>query len=108
MIRLGDGTDESNQKLQDAINEIWEFTGEFFEKDEVDEQMLKEGVGVDNSLLESQWNNLVNETFQLSKIKRPNNKDMRTGSKKGAHTNHLSILLEEMQYLPRTYPDAKW
>ena len=108
MIRLGDGTKESNNKLQDAINEIWEFTGEFFEIDDIDEDMIKNNIGVNNKILKDKWNELIDETFKLSKIKKPENISMRTGSKKGIHTNHLNTLLEEMQYLPRKYPNAKW
>ena len=108
MIRLGDGTEESNDKLQDAINEIWEFTGEFFEIDSIDEEMIKNNIGVDNNMLRDKWDKLIDETFNLSKIKKPESISMRTGSKKGVHTEHLNVLLKEMQYLPRKYPNAKW
>ena len=108
IIRLGDGTAESNERLQVSINNIWKFTGEFFECDDIDQQMNDEGIGVNNKSLKPRWDELINETLKEAKINRPDDMEMVTGSRKGIHTKHLSILLEEMQYLPRTYPDAKW
>ena len=108
IIRLGDGTSESNEKLQISINNIWKFTGEFFECDNIDQQMNDEGIGVDNRSLKPKWDELVNKTFKEAKVSSPDDVEMMTGSKKGIHTKYLAALLEEMQYLPRTYPDAKW
>ena len=108
LIRLGDGTDESNKKVQESINEIWKYSGELFEIDAIDESMIKEGIGVDVSLIESEWNNMIGNIFTKAKIKKPENIQMVTGGKKGVHTNYLNPLLTEMQYIPRKYPDAKW
>lgn len=108
LIRLGDGTQESNEKVQESLNNLWVFTGEFFEMDEIDTEMVNAGIGVNNTALKSKWNELVYKTFKESKITVPDDTNMKTGSKKGIHTKHLSPLLEEMQYLPRRYPDAKW
>jgi len=108
LIRLGDGTVESNKKVQDAINNIWDFTGEFFEMDEIDNQMLNEGIGVNNAKLKFLWDDLVNKTLEKANLNYPNNTNMKTGSKTGVHTNYLYTVLKEMQYLPRKYPDAKW
>ena len=108
LIRLGDGTDESNKKIQESINEIWKYSGELFEIDAIDESMIKEGIGVDVSLIESEWNNMIGDIFTKGKIKKPENIQMVTGGKKGVHTNYLNPLLTEMQYIPRKYPDAKW
>ena len=108
IIRLGDGTAESNERLQVSINNIWKFTGEFFECDDIDQQMNDKGIGINNKSLKPRWDELINETLKEAKINRPDDMEMVTGSRKGIHTKHLSILLEEMQYLPRTYPDAKW
>ena len=70
--------------------------------------MIDQGIGVNNSSLKPQWDELINKTLEEANLNRPNDGKMRTGSKKGIHTKDLSILLEEMQYLPRTYPDTKW
>src|SRR5690606_15375864 len=47
IIRLGDGTEESHTRIQQAVNDLWEYTGEMFVMDQVDEIMIAEGVGVD-------------------------------------------------------------
>jgi ring-1,2-phenylacetyl-CoA epoxidase subunit PaaC len=108
VIRLGDGTQESKDKIQKSLNNIWKYTGEFFEMDELDKKMLKEKIGVNNKDLKKDWDKLVDETLIKAKLKRPEDGYMMTGSKKGIHTEMLGKILSEMQYLPRAYPDAKW
>jgi len=108
MLRLGDGTEESKQKTQAALQYFWQFTGELFEMDEVDMEMSKSGIGVGNSELKTNWDKMVNEVIEKATLKRPKDEYMQTGSKKGIHTEYLGHLLSEMQYLPRAYPNAKW
>lgn len=108
VIRLGDGTQESKNKIQKSLNNIWKYTGEFFEMDELDKKMLKEKIGVNNKNLKKDWDKLVDETLFKAKLKRPEDGYMMTGSRKGIHTEMLGKILSEMQYLPRAYPDAKW
>jgi len=108
VIRLGDGTHESKDKIQKSLNNIWKYTGEFFEMDELDKKMLKEKIGVNNKNLKKDWDKLVDETLIKAKLKRPEDGYMMTGSRKGIHTEMLGKILSEMQYLPRAYPDAKW
>ena len=108
LIRLGDGTKESNLKTQEALDNLWQYTGELFEMDEIDNDMLKLGFGVDNTSLKTKWNEIIDNTLQEAKLNRPIDGYMATGSKKGIHTEYLGFLLAEMQFLPRAYPDAKW
>ena len=108
VIRLGDGTEESNKRIQKSLNDLWQFTGEFFEMDDVDQRMYKEGIGVNNSSLKSEWDKIVNTTLKQSNLIRPKDGYMQSGSKNGMHTENLGHLLSEMQFLPRAYPDAKW
>lgn len=108
MYRLGDGTEESHNRTQTALDELWMFTGELFEMDEVDELLIKVGIGVDLQALKSEWNERVGETIVTSTLKRPTDGYMQTGSRKGVHSEYLGFILSEMQYLPRAYPDAKW
>ena len=108
MLRLGDGTEESRNKMQTALQYFWQFTGELFEMDEIDMKMSKSGIGVENSLLKLHWDTMVNEVIEKATLKRPKDEYMQTGSKKGLHTECLGHLLSEMQYLPRAYPNAKW
>ena len=108
LIRLGDGTEKSNEKVQEALNNIWQFTAELFEMDKIDNELLNSGIGVNNTEMKNQWDEIVNNTLQKAKLDRPEDGYMATGGKKGMHTEYLGFLLAEMQFLPRAYPDAKW
>lgn len=108
LIRLGDGTGESNTKVQDALEELWMYTGELFEMDNLDAELLNSGIAVDNSALKSEWDRMVNKTLVKAKLTRPEDAYMATGGKKGFHTEYLGFILSEMQFLQRAYPDAKW
>ena len=108
LVRLGDGTGESNTKVQDALEELWMYTGELFEMDNLDAELLNSGIAVDNSALKSEWDRMVNKTLVKAKLTRPEDAYMATGGKKGLHTEYLGFILSEMQFLQRAYPDAKW
>ena len=108
VIRLGDGTSLSKEKIQNSLNNIWKYTGEFFEMDELDKKMVENKIGVDTSQLKKEWDIMINTIFDKAILKRPIDGYMMTGSKKGIHTELLGKILSEMQYLPRAYPDAKW
>ena len=108
LIRLGDGTEESNAKVQESLEEIWQFTAELFEMDEIDTELLNAGIAVDNQALKLDWDEIVNSTLKKAKLNRPEDGYMATGGKKGMHTEYLGFLLAEMQFLQRAYPDAKW
>ena len=108
LVRLGDGTGESNTKVQDALKELWMYTGELFEMDNLDTELLNNGIAVDNSALKSEWDSMVNKTLVKAKLTRPEDAYMATGGKKGLHTEYLGFILSEMQFLQRAYPDAKW
>lgn len=106
--RFGNGTEESHIRAQNALNELWQYTGELFEMNEVDEALIKEGIAVDLNLIKQQWEKYISELFEKSTLTIPENVFMQTGSRKGIHTEHLGFLLAEMQALPRMYPSAKW
>jgi ring-1,2-phenylacetyl-CoA epoxidase subunit PaaC len=106
--RFGDGTDESHNKVQTAINQLWQYTGELFEMNEVDEILLKEGIAVDLNSIKEKWENHMTTLLEKSTLTKPENVHMQTGSRKAIHTEHLAYILAEMQALPRMYPDAKW
>ena len=108
LFRLGDGTAESNAKAQVALEELWMYTGELFEMDTLDTELLNTGIAVDNSALKSDWDTMVNNTIAKAKLIRPEDEYMATGGKKGLHTEYLGFILSEMQFLQRAYPDAKW
>ncbi len=108
MIRFGDGTEESHDRVQNALNDLWAYTGELFESDEVDAQMCADGIGVGPELLKTGWDRTVDAVLGEATLKRPEDGWMHTGGKQGRHSEHLGLLLAEMQYLQRAYPGAEW
>ena len=108
IIRLGDGTVESHAKVQSAIDNLWMFTNELFEMNEIDNEMLEHKIGVDCSKLKIEWDKIINEVLSEATLNRPEDANMPTGGRQGIHTEHLGHLLSDMQYLQRAYPDATW
>lgn len=107
-LRLGDGTEESHQRIQKSFNDIWMYTGELFEMNEVDAILIKEGIAVDLNSLKARWKKIMTEVLLEATLTVPADGYMQTGSRKGVHTESLGYILAEMQYLQRAYPDAKW
>ncbi len=109
VLRLGDGTPESHDKMQRAINELWFFVDDLFDSDMVDEILVKEGIVPEMSHIRKLWEETVYAHLKKATVKIPEiTSMMRKGSRKGIHTEHLGYILAEMQYLPRAYPDATW
>ncbi|HEX6981265.1 MAG TPA: 1,2-phenylacetyl-CoA epoxidase subunit PaaC [Balneolaceae bacterium] len=109
VLRLGDGTDESHQRIQKAFNQLWTYTGEFFYMNEIDELLLNEELAVNTEEFKSDWKKLVTETLEEVTLEVPDfDQFMATGGRKGLHTEHLGPLLAEMQHLRRSYPNANW
>ncbi len=108
IIRLGDGTDESKMRVQNAINELYRFTGELFEMNEVDEILMKEKITVDLSSIKNSWFAKVNEVLAEAGLTLPVDVYMQSGSRKAQHSEHLGFLLAEMQHLHRAFPGAQW
>ncbi len=108
VLRLGDGTAESHLRIQNALDELWSFTGDLFDSDSADELMLAAGIGADLNEIRKQWTAHVSELLNKATLKIPESSFMQKGSLQGRHTEYLGYLLAEMQYLPRTYRDAKW
>lgn len=107
-IRLGKGTEESHERMQRALDELWAYTGELFELHEEENVLISAGITPNYDAFKADWLELVEKTFNESELTIPNVTYMHTGSHNGIHTEHLGHLLCEMQYLQRAYPDATW
>lgn len=109
VLRLGDGTSESHQKIRDALTEIWMYTGEFFEMDETFKKATEEHLYVDAEKFREEWVSLIHNVFEEATLPVPDFEQyMFTGARGGQHTEHLGRLLAEMQFLRRSYPEAEW
>ncbi|MFN3875134.1 MAG: 1,2-phenylacetyl-CoA epoxidase subunit PaaC [Flavobacteriales bacterium] len=108
MIRFGDGTEDSHQRAQAALDDLWTFTGELFESDAVLEEMAKAGIAPDMAAVKAAWSKTVDEVLAEATLKRPADGFMATGGRKGLHTEHMGYILAEMQHVVRAYPGAQW
>lgn len=109
VLRLGDGTNESHDRIQDAFDEIWMYTGEMFYQDQIEHFLQDEGLAANTESFKSDWKDLVTDTLQEATLDVPDfDQYMAEGGREGFHTEHLGHLLAEMQHLRRSYPDADW
>ncbi|MES2372199.1 MAG: 1,2-phenylacetyl-CoA epoxidase subunit PaaC [Bacteroidota bacterium] len=108
VIRLGDGTDESKQRMQHAVNELWSYTGELLQPASYELLAVSEGYGVDLSSIKNKWEEKVKAVFEEATLPIPENTWMQSGGKEGRHTEYLGFILAEMQFLQRAYPGADW
>jgi ring-1,2-phenylacetyl-CoA epoxidase subunit PaaC len=108
VVRLGDGTEESHGRAQRALDELWRFTGELFLTDELEQSLVNEKVAVDSSTLLAAWTRDVKDILARATLTLPADVYMQRGGRTGNHTEHLGIMLAEMQVLPRSFPGAKW
>jgi ring-1,2-phenylacetyl-CoA epoxidase subunit PaaC len=109
IVRFGDGTDESRQKLLAALDVLWKFHYDLFEEDETEAEMIASRVGTSLKAMYSQWLSEVERIFTEATIDIPKDDILkRVGGKKGLHSEYLGYLLAEMQSLARAFPQANW
>ncbi|MEN0003993.1 MAG: 1,2-phenylacetyl-CoA epoxidase subunit PaaC [Bacteroidota bacterium] len=108
MIRLGDGTEVSHQKMQDALDHLWAFSGELYTPDALDEQLAAAGIGVDLEVLKAKYLAKVSDILAQATLRQPESEWMQAGGKQGRHTESMGYILAEMQYMQRAYPGLEW
>ncbi|MEL7185611.1 MAG: 1,2-phenylacetyl-CoA epoxidase subunit PaaC, partial [Pseudomonadota bacterium] len=108
LVRLGDGTEESHARMQQSIDATWQFTGEMFTADEVDEVFANEFNGPDLAAIRERWHAEINDLLARATLTRPDDGWMASGGKTGRHTENFGYMLAEMQYLQRSHPGATW
>lgn len=108
LIRLGDGSDESQARAQKALDALWAYTGELFETDADGRALTAAGVAVDPAGLRSAWSATVNSVLAQATLRRPADGWMQSGGRAGRHSEHLGLMLAELQYLQRSFPGAAW
>ena len=106
--RLGDGTEESHQKIQTAINDLWIFTDELFHQTDADKEIVKQGIGVDVTLLKEDYYKKINSILEEATLEIPQVEYFQKGGKLGIHSEHMGYLLSDLQYMQRTYPNMTW
>lgn len=108
VLRLGDGTEESHQRMQEAIQACWDFVGEMFEVDEAEQQLIDDGILASKQTLHTSWLEDVTSILQEATLTLPTTATFQRGGRSGRHTEHMGYLLSELQYMQRAYPGAKW
>lgn len=106
--RLGDGTPESHQKIQEAINDLWVYANELFQQTDADKAMVAQGSGADVTLLRDAYYTQISQILEEATIAVPNPEYFQKGGKQGIHSEHMGYLLAEMQYMQRAYPNMTW
>lgn len=108
VVRLGDGTEESQRRTADALALLWPYASEWFEDDEVDRAAAASGVGPAWSDLKAAWLAEVEPVLAEATLTHAAETPFRSTGKQGRHSEHMGYLLAEMQTLPRAFPGAVW
>ncbi|MEX2180552.1 MAG: 1,2-phenylacetyl-CoA epoxidase subunit PaaC [Gemmatimonadaceae bacterium] len=108
VVRLGDGTAESHARVQGSLDRLWRYTGELFDRDEVDDRVAAHGIGVDTAGIERRWEAMVRDVLARATLERPADGPMQRGGRRGRHSEHLGHLLATMQSVARAHPGASW
>ncbi len=108
LIRLGDGTTESHNRVQAPLNDLWKYTAELFAVSELDADMQSANIGPDLAGLQDAWSRRVDQVLREATLGRPADTKFTWFGKVGAHSEHLGYILADMQQLQRTYPGASW
>ncbi len=103
VIRLGDGTEESRNRMMTAIDELWRYTGELFIASPYETEL-----GIDLTSLKTEWDKKVNAVMEEATLPVPEKVFMQTGGKNGTHTEQLGYILADLQYMQRAYPGCEW
>ncbi len=108
VIRLGDGTIESHERIQNSLNNLWRFTEELFFQDEVNEILNIVGVAFDLQTIKALWIDQVTTVLSEATLKIPVLQYFNNGGRVGKHSEYLGKLLAEMQFMQRAYPGNTW
>ena len=108
VVRLGDGTDESHDRIQAAVDHLWRFTGELFEHDDVEDTLVAVEVAADPVMIEAAWRRIVSEAFAEATLDEPEDGVMQSGGRSGRHSEAFSYVIGELQVLARAHPGASW
>ena len=108
VIRLGDGTSESHERIQKSVDALWPYLGELTTPNAVEEEAFAEGYGVDLSVLAEQRNEKINQVLTEATLTIPTSDYAHQGGKEGRHSEHLGYILADLQFLQRSYPGLEW
>jgi ring-1,2-phenylacetyl-CoA epoxidase subunit PaaC len=107
-VRLGDGTEESAERMKQGLEWNWRFIPELFEVDSSLGEAIGRGIAADPRAFEDSYRSAIASVLEEARLEEPADQRPILGGRRGHHSEHLGHLLAVMQFLPRTYPDARW
>ena len=108
VVRLGDGSAESHQRAQAAVDALWRYTPELFTADAVDEAAHATGLGPRWSDVHPEWRDEMAQILAAASLAVPKDLAFRSTGKQGVHSEHMGFILAEMQHLQRSFPGGVW
>jgi len=108
VLRLGDGTDESHQRMQAGIDAEWAYVEELFDGSYVDPELVAAGIAVDPATLRPAFARRIADVLAQATLALPQVPAAETGGRRGVHTDAMGPLLADMQGLAREHPGASW
>ena len=108
VLRLGDGSDESHAKIQQAFDALWGYTAEMFRMSDDEKALLASGITVDRSALRGDWEAEIGGLLTEATLTLPAGEWTISGGRDGVHTEFHGRLLAEMQFMQRAYPGLDW
>lgn len=108
VLRLGDGTTESHTRMQAALDDLWGYTDELFAVDPVEARMCEAGIAPPTAPLAARWQDEVGMTLNAAGLAPPPADWRAEGGRAGLHTEHLGLILAELQHVARSHPGARW
>ena len=108
VIRLGDGTNESHDRMQKAVESLWPYMGELTTANAVEDEALSKGYGVDLETLKIHRESTIKDVLTEAIITIPESAFVHKGGKDGIHSEHLGYILADLQFLQRSYPGLEW
>jgi ring-1,2-phenylacetyl-CoA epoxidase subunit PaaC len=108
VIRLGDGTEESHNRIQNSIDALWRYTDELFFENHIDHALIK-AMHLPNLVeIKQEWLANVKLVLNEATLSIPSNNWQFKGGRDGMHSEHLGKILAEMQFMQRAYPNMEW
>ena len=108
VVRLGDGTEESAERMRAAVDALHIYTDELFAETPAMRACVEEGIVPDPATLRPLWDATIADVFSQAFLTVPDVAYPQEGGRDGRHTEAFGHLLSDLQYMQRTYPGAKW
>lgn len=117
VLRLGDGTDTSHERMQVGLQTVWPYVDELFATTSrfstgsapwPEPPLVASGVAVDPAALREPTMDYVQQVLDEATLVVPDVTWTATGGRQGIHSTPMGHLLAEMQHIHRSHPGARW